>query len=133
MRSVMTGYMKRHLKTVTHVDGAKIGEQPIDDPFANVNVVVRWTLWEWLKLLFTREMVVRVKVQADGVAIDRWFTGADTCERCCRVKIGQPHDGSNTSDPGYHHGDERWCHDCHYDIPKHQEVSGAFHSEEICT
>ncbi len=119
MRSVMSGYMKRHLKSLTYVDGEKIGEQPIDDPFATISVVTGWSFTGWLKMLFNRrrELVVRVKIQGDNVAVDRWFAGVDTCEKCQRNNIGKTN---------YTHGDEIWCHDCHYDVPQPPKPVGNY-------
>ncbi len=70
-----TEYLKDHLFVVTEIDGKQIGKVPVEDPFHTTNVTVGWTFWEWLKMLFAqkRSIVVRVKVQSDRVAHDRWF------------------------------------------------------------
>lgn len=126
MRSIMTGYMKRHLKSQVWRDQTLVKETPIDDPFATVTVIVGWTFWGCLKLLFSRkrEVEIQVKITGDGVAQKRWFEGVDVCEQCQSTNIGHPHDGSSASDPGYHSGDERICHDCYHNIPVMQTTTG---------
>lgn len=112
MRSL--GHFKRHLATAVYVDNKLIKRTPVEDPFATVNTIVSPSFREWLRLLWKREICVRVHIESDGVAWGRWFQGADICEHCKRSVIGYPHDGSSAVDPGYHHGDERWCETCHY-------------------
>jgi len=108
--------MKRHLAIETRQDG-KLLEPVVAvcDPFHRTKVVVGWSLWDWLKMLFRRDrsVTIEVRVRADGVAIKRWFQGQDTCEKCQDVKIG-PLPGVHETEPGYHHGDERWCETCYY-------------------
>lgn len=115
MRSILTGFMKRHMTLETDVDGKRVHTQDIDDPFLTTSTRVGWNLWDWFKMLFKspREIVVRTRVHGDGVAHKRWFAGVDACEQCESV-IGFPHDGSSADDPGYHHGDKRLCGPCYY-------------------
>lgn len=113
-----TDYMKdnRHLNLKTWRDGVKVGVNvPIADPFHRTEVVCSWSLWDWFKMLFRRkrETVITVMVGGDSVAMKRWFQGQDTCERCQTRKIG-PLPGVHETEPGYHHGNERWCEDCYY-------------------
>lgn len=115
MRS--TEHFKRHLYTVVYVDDEKIAETPIEDPFATIKTVIVLTFWEWLKLFWKRQIEVRSHIRSDGVALGRWFQGADICEKCKHAVIGYPNDGSSAANPGYHHGDERWCEACYYSAP----------------
>jgi len=105
------------LKLETRVDGGKVHECPIDDPFIRASTVVGWSLWDWLKMLFQspREITVTTRVIGNGVAHKRWFNGTDACDRCESV-IGYPHDGSSAADHGYHHGEERLCNACYYGV-----------------
>lgn len=122
-------HMKRHLSVVTHRDGELVSTQPVCDPFHTTRVIVGWSLWEAIKLLFSRnrETEICVAVSADGIATKRWFHGQDTCEKCRQIKIG-PHPTYPNSDTGYHHGDERWCESCHYDYSPEEAVkAGAQH------
>ena len=64
---------------------------------------------------------VRVHVRSNGVSQGRWFQGADICERCKRTRIDEPRHGPK-ADPGYHHGDERWCEGCYYEKPLDQII-----------
>lgn len=112
-----TEHFRKHLSIRTQIDHETVGDVPVEDPFHHTTVVVDFTLWEWLKMLFTRprQVEVRVKVVADGVAIGRWFQGADICENCKRTRIDGP--GQHGTEPGYHHGPERWCEECYYKLP----------------
>lgn len=118
MRSL--DHMPQHLCQITRIDGVETHKQPIADPFATTKVVVGWNLRDWLKMLFRRrrEIEVVVKIQGDNVAIQRWFSGRDMCDRCHMEQIGFPHDGSSAADPGYHEGDERLCERCYYRLPQ---------------
>lgn len=108
-------HMKRHLSVVTFRDGKKESEQPVCDPFHTTNVTIGFSLWDVVKMMFgKRETTVRVSVVADNVAYKRWFQGQDTCERCLQTKIG-PEPGVHPTEPGYHHGEERWCQACYYE------------------
>ncbi len=111
-----TEHFKRHMAVITSVDGREICNQPIEDPFLRTRIVVGWTLWEWLKMLFTwdRHVEVVVHVRSDGVAQARWFRGEDVCTKCKRRPIGYPHDGSSASKPGYESGEDRLCESCYY-------------------
>lgn len=118
-------HMKRHLRIETRRDGELVEPAVrVCDPFHVTNVVIAWSLWDWLKLLFCRERStsVRVSVVADSVALRRWFQGQDTCERCRQVKIG-PLPGVHETEPGYHHGDERWCEQCYYGYEPEESVT----------
>lgn len=73
----------RHLKIVTRRDGELVGiKQAVCDPFHTTTVVLGWSLWDWLKMLFRqgRSTTVVVSVEADCVATGRWFKGVDACE-----------------------------------------------------
>lgn len=114
-------YMKtnRHLFVSVYLEGKQVGNScPIADPFINTTMTISFTVWELVKLIFSRkrETVVRIAVDGDSVAMKRWFQGQDTCERCQQVKIG-PLPGVNETNPGYHHGSERWCRECYYSEP----------------
>jgi hypothetical protein len=116
-----TDYMKtnRHLQVKTYRDGKKVGlNVAIADPFHNTEVVCIFSVWELIKMLFRRkrQTVIRVFVDGDAVAMKRWFLGQDTCERCQQTKIG-PLPGVHPTEPGYHHGKERWCEECYYRDP----------------
>ena len=128
MRSIFDGFMQRHLRSEVWVNGEKTHSQPIDDPFATVKTEVEtvFSFWDRIKLLFTGRHTVSVRfhIQADGVATKRWFSCKDACERCAKT-IGYPHDGSNEDNPGYHHGEERLCEECYYNIPVEALVTGA--------
>jgi hypothetical protein len=109
-------HMQRHLFVHTKRDGQAVDSVPVCDPFHTTRIVCEWTLWEWLKMLFARSTTIEVRVDADGVAMKRWFLGQDTCERCKQTKIG-PMPGAHETEPGYHHGKERWCEACYYRDP----------------
>ena len=114
-------YMKtnRHRNIKVWRDGAKVGVNvPIADPLHCTDVICRFTVCELVKLIFSRkrETLIRVAVAGDAVAMKRWFKGQDTCEKCHQVKIG-PLPGVNETNPGYHHGSERWCEECYYSEP----------------
>lgn len=119
MRSTKHFAEHEHLVVRVRVDGEKVHERGIEDPFVTARTIVTLTFWEWLCLLFRRprQIEVIVNVDGDGVATKRWFVGQDGCDRCA-VTIGFPHDGSNADDPGYHHGKERLCEACYYGTPK---------------
>lgn len=108
-------HMKRHLRIHTDRDGEVIRDVSVCDPFHTTTVVCGWSFWGWLKMLFRwhRTTTITIRVDGDEVAIKRWFQGQDTCERCLQTKIG-PFPGVHETEPGYHHGDERWCEKCHY-------------------
>ena len=111
-------WMKKHLAIVTEVDGKQIGNLPVEDPFHTTNVTVGLSFWGLLKMLLglaPREIHVRVKVRSNGVSQGRWFQRAEICEKCKRTRIDDIRHPQG-HDHGYHHGDERWCHDCYYDI-----------------
>lgn len=111
-----TEHFKRHLSVETQIDGKRTGLVEIEDPFHTTTVNVGWSFWDWFKMIFQKkEMVVRVKVRGDDVAIGRWFQGADICEHCQRARIDLP--GVHRSKSGYEHGDERWCENCHNEEP----------------
>jgi hypothetical protein len=109
-----TEHFKKHLSVRTQIDNKTTGNVPVEDPFHHTTVVVGWNFWDWLKMLFSRkrEVEIRVKVCADGVAIGRWFQGADICEHCKRTRIDGL--GQHAYKPGYEHADERWCEACYY-------------------
>jgi hypothetical protein len=112
-----TEHFKRHLWVVTDVDCKDVRTVAVEDPFHTTHVIVGWTFWGWLRMLFSRkrEIDVRVKVRADEVALGRWFQGADICEHCKRQRIDGP--GQHKTKPGYEHGDERCCETCYYEKP----------------
>lgn len=134
MRSIMSGFMKRHLKVETWIGEKKIGDQQIDDPFITTRVELEMTFgfWELIKLAFTSRKhheTVRVHVVGDDVSMKRWFNGEDCCEHC-GAKIG-PALGVHETEPGYHHGDERICENCYYgfDMPKESKSFGEIACE----
>lgn len=103
-----TEHMVNHLVVITEIDDKMITEPAhIEDPFHTSILVLEWSVWAWLKVLFTwhRRITIRVKVRGDSVAHARWFTGKDLCEHCLKTDL---EDGR-----GYKHGDERWCEECH--------------------
>lgn len=114
-----TKHFLRHLRVETSATGGGQAPYshsiPVQDPFHQTVFVCRWSLREWLKLLFDRRMYFSVCVRADNVAVQRWVQGADLCERCKQSRIDGP--GAHETDPGYHHGDERLCQKCYYDEP----------------
>lgn len=120
-----TEHFKNHMSIRTQIDHRTISNVPIEDPFHHTTVIVTFSLWEWIKMMFRwqRQVEVRVKVCADGVAIGRWFQGADICEKCKRFRIDEPLHGQN-ADPGYHHGNERWCQACYYEVPIPNQTVG---------
>jgi hypothetical protein len=130
-----TDYMKtnRHLQIKTYRDGVKVGVNvPVAVPFHCTDVVCSWSFWDWLKMLFRRNRTTTIRVVLDGdsVAMKRWLQGQDTCERCQQVKIG-PLPGRHQTEPGYHHGSERWCEACYYaDNIKVTDQSGSRKLEE---
>lgn len=117
-------HMVRHMSVVTHRDNEKVGSVDVMDPFHTTRVVIGFSFWECVRMLFrkNRTTEVRVSVQADGVAMDRWFLGQDTCESCKHTKLG-PLPGVHETDPGYHHGKERWCERCYYGYEPEESVA----------
>lgn len=105
-----TEHFKRHLSVVTEIDGQAVAYAPVEDPFHTTNVVLGWNLWDWLRMLFSwnREVIVRVKVRADPVAQRRWFQGQDVCEQCLREPL--PDDPRDS-------GEERRCAACSSPTP----------------
>lgn len=117
MRSTKCFAEHGHLSVCVKIDGQTVHEKSIEDPFVTTRSVVTLSIWEWLCLLVKRPRQIEfaLNIRADGVAQKRWFAGQDACDRCATT-IGYPHDGSNASDPGYHHGSERLCEACFYGV-----------------
>lgn len=111
-----TEHMKNHLFVVTRVNGKLIRRQPIEDPFLTNKTmhVQEWSLWDWLKMIFTRRYEVEVitRVESDGVSQGRWFQGADICEKCRHNRIDTP--GQHPTKPGYESHGMRVCQECYY-------------------
>lgn len=109
-----TEHFKRHLSVITwrQDNGGpveKISEVQIEDPFHRTKVVIDWTFWGWLRMLFSRRQVeIVVHVRSDGVSQGRWFQGADICEKCKRNRV----DGPTQPMPGCRESGEVWCDDC---------------------
>lgn len=126
-----TDHFKKHMSVRVQVDGETTDNIPIEDPFHHTTVRVGISFWNWLKLLVKRprEIEVRVKIIHDGVALGRWFQGADICEKCKRARIDDARHGPH-ADPGYHHGDERWCEACYYDYPINDQTMRPHKGEQ---
>lgn len=125
-----TEHFKNHMAVVTDIHAVSTGHtdhyrQEIEDPFIHNKTIIRWTLLEWLAMLFRwpREVEVRVSVQADGCAMGRWFQGADICERCCHRRIDLP--GQHPTKPGYESCGQRICEACYYDYSPEESVAAG--------
>lgn len=111
--------MKPHLSLRIQENNETINNTPIDDPFHHTTI--RPSGWRAAWLVLTGRFELRVKVCGDNVAHAIWFNRKHLCSRCQVVEIGFPKDGSNASDPGYHHGEERLCEYCYYEKPLPEE------------
>jgi hypothetical protein len=116
-----TEHMKRHLSIRTQIDNKTTSEIPVEDPFHHTTVIIEWSLWDWLKMLWQRKVEVRVKVMSDGVSQGRWFQGADICENCKRRRIDGPKPDGCFHAYKQDGSDEQWCEACHYGYPEHTE------------
>jgi hypothetical protein len=84
-----TEHMKKHLSIETEIQQGNdaiehISSVPVEDPFHTTNVRFGVSWWTTFKMLFCpsmRNMLVRVKVRADNVAVGRWFVGNAAIQR----------------------------------------------------
>lgn len=109
--------MDKHLCVVVSATGEPDIVRPIHDPFVTVNVVsnIKLTWLEWIKMAFgvAQEFRCHIRVEADGVAVQRWVQRAVYCDKCKEERIDHP-SADAEHDHGYHHGHERWCKKCYY-------------------
>lgn len=131
-----TSHFKRHLAVVTRTHWAgesrtDVSQVQVEDPFHNTRVVMSWSLWKWLKLLFrwNRSVEITVLVEADGCAMGRWFQGADICEECKHARIDLA--GSHPDKPGYQSRGMQICEACYYRHPIEASLSQGEQRGEV--
>jgi hypothetical protein len=70
----MNAMEEMHLEIETLIDGERIGNIEVHDPFHTTRVTIDMTWWEWFSMIWHgRKIDVCVKLRGDDVAHRQWF------------------------------------------------------------
>ena len=69
----MNAMKEFHLTIETLIDGERVANQEIHDPFLHTKTVCKPSLWERIKFLWTGQVVFEVKIQGDDEVHRQWF------------------------------------------------------------